>query len=204
LYCIICKEKLLGFIAGKSLRNTWGIFFGLEHKWTQVENPGKGVVQIFAKSLKGQGSPEKIARGAYFGFSCISINKFLRGGPMLCPPCMHLWFGGLDKKNIRYQSRLRPRLIFMKRSKPIFEPVNHLRSRWLLIPNYIEWESILASTVETFMPTHFSSRFAFESCTTKISESFLKKNFSSSLLICFVPIFLRQLSFKLFACEFLN
>ena len=161
-----------------------------------MQNPWR--VKAFRKKLPG---------GPILGFLAFLLTSFCVG--VLCyaplpPPCMHLWFGGLDKKNIRYQSRLRPRLIFMKRSMPIFEPVNHLRIRWLLIPNYIEWESILTSTVETLMPTHFFSRFAFESCTRKIWESFLKKNFSSSLLICFVPIFLRQLSFKLFACEFLN
>ncbi len=68
---------------------------------TQVENPGEGVAQIFAKIPRGGGSrlSGKIARGVtYFGFYCIFINKSyevcLRRSyiypPPSPPPCVHL------------------------------------------------------------------------------------------------------------------
>ncbi len=62
------------------------------HRCTHVENPGDGVTQIFAKSLRGQGFPEKIALGVpYFGFCCIFMYKsfeiFLWGpSPLTLPP----------------------------------------------------------------------------------------------------------------------
>ena len=138
-------------------------------------------------------------------FSCICINKFLRGGPMLCPPSPSL------HASMVWRSRQKKTLGINQdwdRDRFSWKGQNLFLNLSIIYVHVDCWYQITStenrSTVETFMPTHFSSRFAFESCTRKISESFLKKNFSSSLLICFVPIFLRQLSFKLFACEFLN